>query len=138
MFNDLLWYVSQLHVNLFIIFHCYEALVKCLLQLFKNTIWMVLNKVFSPFKEIILENKTKQVDDVNFHCFTINFNGLLEHYNVNIRITIFDKGWILQLFVRQFGYQFWYMLYNGLLIPWWYKHAWIRCWPFIRSNKWIK
>ncbi len=45
---------------------------------------MVLNNVFSPFKDINLESKTKQVDDVNFYCFTINFNGFLEDFDVNI------------------------------------------------------
>ncbi len=50
---------------------------------------------FHPFKDIVFESKTKHVDDVNFHCFTISFNGLLEHFNVSIRISVFDIGWIL-------------------------------------------
>jgi hypothetical protein len=45
---------------------------------------MVLNKVLTPFGDIIFESKTKQVDDVNFHCFTISFNDILEHFDVNI------------------------------------------------------
>ncbi len=61
----------------------------------KSTIWMVLNKVFCSFKDTILESKTKQVDDVDFHCFPINFSGLFEHFDVNIQISVFDTGWIL-------------------------------------------
>jgi len=56
---------------------------------------MVLNVVFTPFKDIILASKTKQVDDVSFHCFTINFNGLFEYSNVSIWISIFDISWVL-------------------------------------------
>jgi len=56
---------------------------------------MVLNVAFSPFKDIILENITKQVDDVRFYYFTISFNGLFEHFDVSIRISVFDIGWIL-------------------------------------------
>ncbi len=56
---------------------------------------MVLNLVFTPFKDTILESKTKQVDDVKFYCFTISFNGFFEHYDVSIRISVFDMGWIL-------------------------------------------
>ncbi len=56
---------------------------------------MVLNKVFCSFKDTILESKTKQVDDVDFHCFPINFSGLFEHFDVNIQISVFDTGWIL-------------------------------------------
>ncbi len=56
---------------------------------------MVLNIIFSPFKDIILDSKTKQVGDVNFQCFTISFNGLLEHFDMNIWISVFDIGWIL-------------------------------------------
>jgi hypothetical protein len=89
MFNDLLLYVLQLHVDLFIILYSFESLVKCLLQLFKIAVWMVLNVVFTPFKDIILESKTKHVDDVSLHCFTINFNGLLEYFDVSmIRINV--------------------------------------------------
>jgi len=29
----------------------------------------------------------------SFHCFTINFNGLFEYSNVNIKINVFDIGW---------------------------------------------
>ncbi len=47
---------------------------------------MVLNKVFTLFKDIISKSKTKWVDDVSFHCFTISANGLLEHFDVNIII----------------------------------------------------
>ncbi len=88
MFGNLLLYVLQLHIDLFIIFHNSESLVKCLLQLFKNVVRMVLNKIFTPFKDIISKSKTKHVDDVNFHCFTISCNGLLEHFDVNIRISV--------------------------------------------------
>ncbi len=56
---------------------------------------MVLNIVFSPFKNIIFESKTRQVDDVSFHYFTISCNDLLKHFNVSIRIIVFDIGWIL-------------------------------------------
>jgi hypothetical protein len=56
---------------------------------------MVLNIIFTPFIDIIFESKTKHVDDVNFHRFTINFNGLFELYNMNIRINVFETGWIL-------------------------------------------
>ncbi len=79
MFNGLLLYVFQLHINLLIIFHCSESLTKCLHQLFENVIWMVLNIIFSPFKDIIVGSKIKQVDDASLHYFTISFNGLLEH-----------------------------------------------------------
>jgi len=41
----------------------------------------------SKFKYIISKSKTKHVDDINFHYFTISFNGLLEHSNMNIRIS---------------------------------------------------
>jgi hypothetical protein len=80
MFGSLLLYVLQLHINLPIVFHYFELLVKCLPQLFKNAIWIVLNVVFSPFIDTILESKTKQVDDVKFYCFTISFNGLFVGY----------------------------------------------------------
>jgi hypothetical protein len=43
-----------------------------------------LEHSFSPFRDIISENKTKQIDDINFHHFTISFNGLLEHFDVGI------------------------------------------------------
>ncbi len=72
-----------------------ELLAKYLFQLFKCAIWMVLNKTFTPFKDIIFVSKTKQVDVVNFHYFTISFNGLLEHFDVNFQINVFDIGWIL-------------------------------------------
>jgi hypothetical protein len=75
-----------------IILHSSESLAKCLLQLFKNAIWMVLNIVFSPFKNIIHESKTKKVNDVSFHHFTISFNGLLEHFDMNILISVFNIG----------------------------------------------
>ncbi len=138
MFDILLLYVFQLHINLLVIFHCYELLAKCLHQLFENVIWMVLNIIFSPFKDIILGSKIKQVDDASLHCFTISFNGLLEHSNVNIQISVFDIGWVLQLLVWQLGCQFWYKLHNRWLIPWWYKHVQVRCWPSKGSNRWIK
>jgi hypothetical protein len=54
---------------------------------------MVLNVVFSPFRDIIPKSKTKQVDDVSLHYFTISFN--LECYNVSIRINVFDIGRVL-------------------------------------------
>ncbi len=57
-------------------------------------IWMVLNIIFSPFRDIIPESKTKQVDDVRFYYFTISLNGLFEHFDVNIMISVFDIGWI--------------------------------------------
>ncbi len=43
-----------------------------------------LEQSFHPFRDNIFESKTKQVDDVNFHHFTISFNGLLEHSHVSI------------------------------------------------------
>jgi hypothetical protein len=92
MFADLLSHVSQLHIDLLIVFHCFELLAKCLLQLFKSVIWMVLNVVFSPYRDIISKNKTEQVDGVRFYCFTIDFHGFFEHSNVSIRINVFDKG----------------------------------------------
>ncbi len=55
---------------------------------------MVLNLVFAPFRDIIPESKTKQVNDKFYH-FTISFNGLFEHYDVSMRISVFDMGWIL-------------------------------------------
>jgi Tat protein secretion system quality control protein TatD with DNase activity len=51
-----------------------------------------LERSFHPFKDIIPENKTKQVDDVNLHCFTISINGLLEYSNMSIWISVFDIG----------------------------------------------
>ncbi len=95
MFDDLVLYVSQLHIDLFIVLHYFELLAKCLFPLFKMQIWMVLNVVFSPFKDTILDSKTKQVDDVRFYYFTISFNGLFEHFDMNIKISVFDIGWIL-------------------------------------------
>jgi hypothetical protein len=94
MFGNLL-YILQLHVDLFIILYSSKSFAKCLFQLFINAIWTILNIVFSPFKYIIPESKTKQVDNVNFHCFTNNFNGLFEYYDVSIKINVFDIGWIL-------------------------------------------
>jgi hypothetical protein len=95
MFDGLLLYVSKLHVNLLIVFHCSKSLAKRLLQLFKSAIWMVLNVIFFPFRDIIPESKTKQGDDVKFYYFTINFNDLFEHFDVSIKISVFDIGWIL-------------------------------------------
>jgi hypothetical protein len=63
---------------------------------------MVLNIVFSPFGDNILESKTKQVDDVKLYYFTISINGLFEHSDVNIRINVFDIGWILYLLYGNF------------------------------------
>jgi len=59
MFDGLLLYVSQLHVDLLIVLYNCESLAKCLLQLFKSVVWMVLNVVFTPFKNTIFESKTK-------------------------------------------------------------------------------
>jgi len=59
MFNGLLLNISQLYTNLFIVLHSSELLGKCLFQLFKCAIWMVLNKVFTPFKDIIFESKNQ-------------------------------------------------------------------------------
>jgi len=56
---------------------------------------MVLNIIFSLFKDMIFESKTKQVDDINFHRFTISFNGLFEHFDVNIQMNVYDISWIL-------------------------------------------
>ncbi len=78
-----------------IIFHYYESFTKCLLQLFKSAIWMVLNVVLSPFRNIIPKSKTKHVDDVSLHYFTISFNGLFEYFDVSIQISVFDIGWVL-------------------------------------------
>ncbi len=36
-----------------------------------------LENFVTPFKNIIFESETKQVDDANFYGFTISFNGLL-------------------------------------------------------------
>jgi len=38
----------------------------------------------------IPKSKTKHVDDVNFHYFTISFNGLFEYFDMSIRINVFD------------------------------------------------
>jgi hypothetical protein len=38
---------------------------------------------------------TKQVDDLNFHRFTTSFNGLFEHSDVSIQVSVFDINWIL-------------------------------------------
>ncbi len=98
-----------------------------------------LEKILTPFKNIIFESETKQADDINFHCFTISFNGLLEYYNVNIMVNIFHIGWILH-----FMYGNLVVCSNigcvaiGGYIPWWHKHAWIKCWPSKWSNTWIK
>jgi hypothetical protein len=60
---------------------------------------MTLNKILTLLKNIIFQNETKRVDDVNFHSFSISFNRYLEYFNVNIRISNFHIGWILQLLI---------------------------------------
>ncbi len=54
-----------------------------------------LDIVFSPFKDIISKNKTKQANDASLHYFTINFNGLIEYFDVSIQISVFEIGWVL-------------------------------------------
>jgi len=56
---------------------------------------MVLNIIFTPLRDTIFKSKTKQVDDVNFHYFIVNFNGFFEYFDVSIRISVFDIGLIL-------------------------------------------
>ncbi len=77
MFDILLLYVSQLHINLFIVLYNSKSLAKCLLQLFKSVVWMVLNIVFSPFKDIISESKTTHVDDINFQISPLDLMAFL-------------------------------------------------------------
>ncbi len=48
-------------------------------------------KKFILFKNIIFENETKHVNAINFHGFTIIFNGL-QYFNVSIRVNIFHIG----------------------------------------------
>jgi hypothetical protein len=47
---------------------------------------MILKKNFTPFRDTIFENETKQVDNVNFHNFTLSFNGFFLYFNVNIKL----------------------------------------------------
>jgi len=77
------------------VLHSFESLAKSLFQLFKSAIWMVLYKIFTPFRDTISERKTKHVDDVSFHYFTISFNGFFEHFDVSIKINVSNIGWIL-------------------------------------------
>ncbi len=65
-----------------------------MLQLFKSVVWMVLNVIFTPLKDIILKTKTNQIDDISLHYLTISFNGL-EYFNVSISISVFDIVWVL-------------------------------------------
>ncbi len=94
-FDGLLLYVMQLHVDLLIVLYSFESFAKCLFQLFKSVVWMVLNIFFTPFKDIIPKNKTNHVDDVSLHYFTISFNGLFEYFDVSIWISVFDISWVL-------------------------------------------
>lgn len=125
--------VCQFHIYLIVILHNLELYMKNLFQFFKHATWMILNKIFTSFKDnskdIIFESETKQVDDVSFHNFTINFNSLLEDSNVNIRINVFNINWVLQLFVKQLVHLLWYRLCNNWWIPWWHKHVWIKHQP---------
>ncbi len=54
----------------------------------------------------------------------------------NIKISILHVCWILKFLIWQFiG---WFKSDCNWWVPWWHEHFWIRCWPSIKSNRWIK
>jgi uncharacterized protein with PQ loop repeat len=64
-----------------------------LFQFFKCAIWMILNKILTPFRDTILKSETKQVDNVNLHSFTISFIGLLKYSTMSIRVSLTYVGY---------------------------------------------
>jgi hypothetical protein len=51
----------------------------------------VSNKIFTPFKNIISENKTIHDDDVSFHYFTISFVATLLWPSVGVKPNTWKK-----------------------------------------------
>jgi hypothetical protein len=109
---------------------------KCLFQLLKCVIGMILYKVFAhseilsfKMKPNILMISTSTISPLGSYC-------LFENSDVNIKINILHVCWILKFLLWQFIN--WSRSNCNQWLQWWHEYPWIRCWPSIKSNKWIR